>query len=827
MNLNQITNTLSGQGVLNHGSQNIAAGRDINFYNTVAPHDNEQGRRQAGPEEKHRQSLLASLRFDQMDARYWNIRNANTETCEWILQNRQYLSWSEDNSEHTHGRFLWIKGKPGAGKSTIMKFLLDRAPIEHFGAIISFFFNARAVDEMMRSTFGLYRSLSVQLLDAWPQFHVILDRFRPNHKWCMGSLKDLFARVLREFSNTPVVCFIDALDECPEEEVREMIAHFSELCHTQTKLRVCLSSRHYPNIAVPKGGRSLVLEKMEGHDQDIADYINDVLQIDEENLYEDIKAELQRKASGVFMWVVLTVRILQTAHDAGDMHKLRQQLDELPGDLHELFRGILVRDNYDRPELLLCLQWMLFAERDLGPEELYFAIISGLSPERLAQCHSDEITLKHKQRFVLDKSKGLIEIEGFNRKFQFIHESVRDFLLKDHGLANIWPNAPVNLEGTSQERLAQACLAYIESEPVAIQRISPPSSCDDTSSCGGEKEDVLTAKAERTPFLHYAAGYILQHANKAESHGCSHANFLADFPWEKWVFLYERVSLYRPWKQPWISMPNAFCFLAGLDLGALIKKLPMGPSCMREDDLAYWAPIIIAHTEDHIDAYQALVERHLSEGTSDLSLKGLVFRAPISFKYPPGNCCSIQDILSPPNLKNEDVLSHFIAAGCETLLRVYYAAGRIDFKSLDQSIVPPLCLTALCLTAQYYHRGCYTRVARFLIDQGAQINAPDMTGQTALHIAAANGHIAFAQFLIEQTANINTTDRMGWTPLRWALEFDHFSLAEVLIEAGADVSAATNGGLSPLDYALNRRQYDLVMLIARQTGNPRITWPLD
>lgn len=49
-------------------------------------------------------------------------------------------------------------------------------------------------------------------------------------------------------------------------------------------------------------------------------------------------------------------------------HKLGQRLRDIPGDLHGLLCDILSHDDHDRDELLLCIQWVLFARQPLKLE---------------------------------------------------------------------------------------------------------------------------------------------------------------------------------------------------------------------------------------------------------------------------------------------------------------------------------------------------------------------------------------------------------------------------------------------------------------------------
>lgn len=73
---------------------------------------------------------------------------------------------------------------------------------------------------------------------------------------------------------------------------------------------VCFSSRHYLHITLTKG-LILVLEGQEGHSQDIISFLDSELKIKPEQLAEQIRMDLQEKASGVFLCLVLVVEILK------------------------------------------------------------------------------------------------------------------------------------------------------------------------------------------------------------------------------------------------------------------------------------------------------------------------------------------------------------------------------------------------------------------------------------------------------------------------------------------------------------------------------------
>ena len=66
-------------------------------------------------------------------------------------------------------------------------------------------------------------------------------------QWDVGTLKGAFHLAVKNLEQEHLSCFIDALDECPEYEVRNIIEFFKNLGHlaaaNQIPLHVCFSSR--------------------------------------------------------------------------------------------------------------------------------------------------------------------------------------------------------------------------------------------------------------------------------------------------------------------------------------------------------------------------------------------------------------------------------------------------------------------------------------------------------------------------------------------------------------------------------------------------------
>lgn len=490
--------------------------------------------------------LLRLLYFDQIDARLWSLRKAQAKTCKWLLATPQYRQWinaekSPEANWPNYGGFFWIKGKPGTGKSVMMKFLFSEAKRTIRSTkklLISFFFNARG-SELEMSTLGLYRSLLLQLFDAAPETKSALGHLGSlgsqaikRSGWNHEVLKETFALALDRLRDRGLCCYIDALDECPEGDIRDMISFFEDLGTRERSsfFQVCLSSRHYPEIGI-KTTLQLVLENEQDHTEDIRLYIDSQLNIGNSLQAEEIKAEILRKSSSIFLWAFLVIPMLNKEYDRGRIKGSERRLNEIPIGLHKLFIDILKRDCENMDELCLCVQLILFAKRPLRPEELRAAttLVAKGEPEEAGSVTSDDL-----RKFILDASKGLAEITKSKKPtVQFIHESVRDFLLKEGGMKNV-PMVGENVEGQSHNNLVKACTLQLET-------------CHQYRETRESAQYIYTGEELTAifPFLEYATLHIFYHANFAERFRVSQQELIRTFRLEEWKEVHRRFERFE------------------------------------------------------------------------------------------------------------------------------------------------------------------------------------------------------------------------------------------------------------------------------------------
>ncbi|KAG0125660.1 ankyrin repeat-containing domain protein [Tuber indicum] len=89
------------------------------------------------------------------------------------------------------------------------------------------------------------------------------------------------------------------------------------------------------------------------------------------------------------------------------------------------------------------------------------------------------------------------------------------------------------------------------------------------------------------------------------------------------------------------------------------------------------------------------------------------------------------------------------------------------------------------------------QMVKLLLDKTADIRLDDYHGATPLHFACEKPDIPMVKLLLDNGADINAQDGDLWTPLHWAGQ--HVNVVNFLVERGAKVTLKTKSGHMPLD----------------------------
>ncbi|PWW43357.1 MULTISPECIES: ankyrin repeat domain-containing protein [Paenibacillus] len=104
------------------------------------------------------------------------------------------------------------------------------------------------------------------------------------------------------------------------------------------------------------------------------------------------------------------------------------------------------------------------------------------------------------------------------------------------------------------------------------------------------------------------------------------------------------------------------------------------------------------------------------------------------------------------------------------------------------------------------------------IQEGANINAQDQSGRTAVMIATYNNDLASATMLIEAGADVNVQDDMKNNPFLYAGAEGYLDILKLTIEAGADPAITNRYGGTALIPASEHGYVDVVRELLTQTS---------
>ena len=101
---------------------------------------------------------------------------------------------------------------------------------------------------------------------------------------------------------------------------------------------------------------------------------------------------------------------------------------------------------------------------------------------------------------------------------------------------------------------------------------------------------------------------------------------------------------------------------------------------------------------------------------------------------------------------------------------------------------------------------------------GADVDARDEYGQTALMLAATAGQTALVQWLVDRGAKLDHAAKYGLSALMLAVVNGHVDVVRILANAGARRDLRGSGapgfaGKTALDLAMSREQSDIVEIL--------------
>ena len=441
------------------------------------------------------EKLRGSLKLPSMNARRNQIANPHSSTFNWIFDPPDADGDGDDRDDDVTfnlrvsqiaARFcawlstpeqslFWISGKPGSGKSTLIK-MISRDPrtteqlTTSGSSIILSHFIWSAGHPMEAKIKGLLCSLLYQLIDAVPDltFHIIHTYPHACSKeaesdWAYDEIREILLSALASVPG-PVCIFVDGLDEIdPSDGQADLLRLLADL-RTLRHIKMCVASRPEPTLQRSlrdfPGFRmqDLTFRDIKTFAADRLDKIFACLGAPDLS-YQSLVKEVSIRAEGVFLWVALALKSLERGLNNGDDTKdLERRLQTLPSDLAALYREMWSRLGEDEKIyrkdgakylglVFHCLSWrkprwglalrstttLLRISLASEPELAKRFLCGSLGPIQDWKTLSDWCAMT--ARRMETRCAGLLEVSSNPYEpwsnVQFVHRSVKEFLEND------------------------------------------------------------------------------------------------------------------------------------------------------------------------------------------------------------------------------------------------------------------------------------------------------------------------------------------------------------------------------------------------------------
>jgi len=405
------------------------------------------------PDELHRlAAVFGELQDPTVDLDHFHEKCMN-DTCSWVLEESTFRTFLNDS--HQRARILWCTGKPGAGKSVLTSFIVNR--FRTLGLRCAFFF-FRSGDQVGNSLNSLLLSLAYQIASSEPSYRQRLLQMSNEGLNVQRSATHLIwqklfvSSLLKTTINEPTYIAIDALDECETSPL--LLKLLTDLANAKTPIRILLVSRKTQQLlgAFEKLSKALTLDSLslDSQQTDLKLYVREEMNsMRGDSAYrERITSRILEKAVSNFLWAHLVIREVLQCHtkDAVEL-----ALEKVPADLEML---------YEHMDTALARQ-TTEADRAIGRTILMWIVCStqSLTLSQLGEIMRLDYPGILDLRLTTSQVCGEFVVVDNNAHVGIVHSTARDVLINN---TNLHFHIPL-MEG--HLRIFTRCLTVLLSSP--------------------------------------------------------------------------------------------------------------------------------------------------------------------------------------------------------------------------------------------------------------------------------------------------------------------------------------------------------------------------
>ncbi|GAW23347.1 hypothetical protein ANO14919_129030 [Xylariales sp. No.14919] len=723
--------------------------------------------------QKRRQQLLDSLStYDHLRLLKQSRLKRYRNTSNWIAQTPEFHRWVDGAVP-----LLCCFGKIGSGKTIATASVIDHIlSTQGSDCVISFFF-VDSGNQRSLSADTIIRSLLRQRLnptDIPQDVMESLERLDPS-----SGVNDL-VKLLRIMMPPARVSYIviDGLDECEKPDRDKLLTALSSLVLRGENIRLFLSSRESLRGEIEKrypAFDSLSMSCPSAYG-DISSFIedtvrekiqNDELAIGDPSLEEDIKLALFHGAQGMFLWVTFQIDEICAQHCDED---IRNTLKDLPKSLTELYCRVLqrIKSRGHGKAALKIFPWIVASKQLLSLSQLREAIAI-----EIGQQYTRPERLYNDIKNISSWCENLVQVDEEYQLVQFAHSTIRKLLIEE-ALDSTLAEFRVNLEEADHD-IGEICVTYLnfnDFTTTVARRAKPillPSTAQMAQSALGYRSKSVSMLAKLHPPSASKPVELRPLQNLMENNASvKYQKLVLGYPFLEyasttWIlhtrnFRQEKTKTWRLWGKMVIQGHN-------------LATVPWGDNTFDAN-----GPVLEwAYDARHYPLLRLVASSSLlSDSRKSRILYGAVHN----------NDTDVLGIfLDPHDLSTR--LNHMLYKAAERgnleVVEMLLATN----AEVNAIVIPPIADTES-------HRVCKREPYKW------------REGETALQVAARNGHLRVVERLLASQADVNIRNPAGLTALQAAVDVYHPEIVERLLTAGANVNEAPINGPNALELAAGR-----------------------
>ncbi len=638
-------------------------------------------------------------------------------------------------------------GGPGSGKTVLSAYLIKEFRKTAKGALVTHF-HCDKDQKLLSSTETILSSLLHQILAKNSHLvdHAVREfETRPRgFSDSLGTLCTVLDNVLQDKNCPKVYCILDALDECsnPQALLKELSTHYSshitDYRHFSVKspIRFLITSqpsRNFENYALLPKFSSIIdmttAENFRSREVDIRHSIKERVSIlpFSPKVKRKVHAHLEKGADGMYLWVSLTLDELAKTPSGN----VDQVLRSTPKDLDERYTSFLYQIRRKSRDWAPQIIRLIFAAlRPLSVGELYLALKLLKDETDCVNKPLDEDTLDNFESD-LRLCGPIIKVQDMNlhgalsrsRTVTLVHPTAKEFLTR-----NLTRNSELSKHfyvnsDIAHLELGEVCMKYLYYTDLG-KTFSPPSPREQVYQ---KFRRVVTKAIElqdysrRYPLLDYATQSWLQH--------CTTPSQKPDSGFLEFFRRFTILDMAR-WKWIWWRL-NV-------------------PYSIDVQNLSYNDAQAKPYVREALELYQP--QRDLESKVTDPATEIMLFLT--------------RDLQTSP------------------LLPVLWRANKHRLTLRDEYGRTLLHYAAL--------EGWAHSIDLLVGYMRNDLNIQDHAKSTALHIAVMpvredqnSARLRLAKALLDEGADTEIKDASGMTPLLLAIQFGMYDMVKLLLEVGA------------------------------------------